>query len=122
MRQSAAADALNPKLHLPESKAVFANGILNDELEFVDGNSDGRDVYGKRATDVDLICEPVKATGLTHYLIVETKADDDENQLRGVERIKIACARKYFDATANGSVQYAVVKSYRQLTDILRGD
>ena len=254
---TASADALNQKLHLPESKAVFANGILNDELEFVDGDSDGRNVYGERATDVDLIGELVKATGLTrhdaaeilrrlepdkfapvnrnaerfirdaaqiineiktarlvegisyaptedcfnlkifgaftvngrrnllatkknvydrlladskietdfakaleadtavvvyaklpknfylptpagryspdwaivlrgagttHYLIVETKADDDENQLRGVERIKIACARKYFDATADGSVQYAVVKSYRQLTDILRGE
>ncbi len=254
---TAAADALNEKLHLPESKAVFANGILNDELEFVDGDSTRRDVHGSKATDIDLIGELVKATGLTrhdtveilhrlapdkfalfnrnaerfvrdaaqiinetktarlveginyapteeyfdtnifdaltvngrrnllatkknvydrlladsggekdfakaleaatevivyaklpksfylptpagryspdwaivlrvagvtHYLIVETKASDDENQLRGVERIKIACARKYFGATANGSVQYALVKSYRQLTDILRGE
>ena len=49
------------------------------------------------------------------YFIVETKGGDDPNQLREVERGKIFCARKFFDATTDGSVQYRVKKNYADL-------
>lgn len=49
------------------------------------------------------------------YFVVETKGGDDPNQLRGVERGKISCAEKFFDATTDGSVQYRVKKNYADL-------
>ena len=49
------------------------------------------------------------------YFIVETKGGDDPNQLREVERGKIFCARKFFDATTDGSVKYRVKKNYADL-------
>lgn len=51
------------------------------------------------------------------YFVVETKGSDDENQLRGVEKIKTDCAKKYFDATADGSAEYRVVKDFTELRE-----
>lgn len=55
------------------------------------------------------------------FLVIETKADTGANQLRGAEKIKIACARKYFNAIIGGGVKYDVVSSYRGLLAIVEG-
>ena len=54
------------------------------------------------------------------YLVVETKGSDDEMQLRGVEKIKTSCARKYFDEITGGKVKYRVTKNCCDLIE--KGD
>ena len=55
------------------------------------------------------------------YFVVETKGGgDDKMQLRGVEKIKTSCARKYFDEIAGGKLKYRVVKNYSELIE--KGD
>ena len=51
------------------------------------------------------------------YFVVETKGSADGNQLRGVEKIKTDCAKKYFDATADGSAEYRVVEDFAELRE-----
>ena len=56
------------------------------------------------------------------YFVVETKGASDDLQLRGIEKIKIACARKYFDEIAGGKVKYHVAENYHTLSEIFRSD
>lgn len=55
------------------------------------------------------------------YFVIETKGGDGL-QLRGIEKLKIDCATKYFDAVAGGSVKYQMAPTYQRFTEILRGD
>lgn len=55
------------------------------------------------------------------FFIAETKGSMSSMQLRGVERAKIACARKLFNEMSDGDVRYEAVDSYGSLLDIVRG-
>jgi type III restriction enzyme len=42
-------------------------------------------------------------------------------ELRGVEKAKIACARKLFNDVSTSNVKYGVISKYEQLLDIIQG-
>lgn len=49
------------------------------------------------------------------YLIAETKGSTSQLQLKPIEQIKAACARKHFATVSGGSVSYEVVDDYASL-------
>lgn len=54
------------------------------------------------------------------YFVAETKGNDiDPSQLRGAEDAKIECARRHFAAIGDGEVVYSVVKTYRDLYNVV---
>ena len=55
------------------------------------------------------------------YFIAETKGATllDRNELRGVEDLKIQCAKAHFAAISNDSVVYDVVDSYDKLMQVV---
>lgn len=53
------------------------------------------------------------------YFIAETKGSMSTTELRGVEKAKIECARKHFQAICKDNVKYDVVDSYEHLIDLL---
>lgn len=52
------------------------------------------------------------------YFVAETKGSLDTLELRGVEKAKIACARRFFNEAGTGDVMYHEVTSYG---DLVRG-
>ncbi len=58
------------------------------------------------------------------YFVAETKGyDSDEiNDYRDTERVKIECARRHFATISDSTVSYDVVKSYRELRNIITAD
>lgn len=63
-----------------------------------------------------------KTNNIKHqFVIVETKATTDVNQLRGIEVAKINCTRKLFNKLKLGAeVRFAVVDSYDALLDVIK--
>ena len=55
------------------------------------------------------------------FFIAETKGSMDSMELRGVEKAKIACARKLFNDVSTSNVRYNAVSSYEQLLDLVQG-
>lgn len=55
------------------------------------------------------------------YFVAETKGNMEnlELELRGVEKSKIACARKHFAAISSDSVKYEVVETYEDLMKVV---
>lgn len=53
------------------------------------------------------------------YFIAETKGSMKSTELRGVEKAKIECARKHFQAICKDNVKYDVVDSYESLIDMI---
>ena len=49
------------------------------------------------------------------YFVAETKGDDNELQLREVEKAKIECARRHFSIISDNRVKYSAVSSYSEL-------
>jgi type III restriction enzyme len=49
------------------------------------------------------------------YFVIETKGKTSSLQLRGVERIKIECAKKHFHAISSGNVKFDAVKGFEEL-------
>ncbi|WCM42536.1 hypothetical protein MG290_02355 [Flavobacterium sp. CBA20B-1] len=52
------------------------------------------------------------------YFIAETKGSENENDLRGVEKLKIHCAKEHFKSISNGEVKFDVITTYSKLLDI----
>lgn len=52
------------------------------------------------------------------YFVAETKGSDDENDLRGIEKLKIHCAKEHFKTISNGEVKIDVIATYDKLRDI----
>lgn len=52
------------------------------------------------------------------YFVAETKGSDDVNDLRGVEQLKIHCAKEHFKSISNGEVKFDVIANYSKLLDI----
>ena len=55
------------------------------------------------------------------YFIAETKGTLDTLELRGVEKAKIACAKKLFNETSASDVRYHEVVNYSDLLALVNG-
>ena len=55
------------------------------------------------------------------FFIAETKGSLDSMELRGVEKAKIACARKLFNDASTGNVRYEAVDSWDKLLNVVQG-
>ena len=55
------------------------------------------------------------------FFVAETKGSMETMELRGVEKAKIACAKKLFNEISTGEVRYAAVGSYEDLLDKMQG-
>ena len=55
------------------------------------------------------------------FFIAETKGSLDSMELRGVEKAKIACARKLFNDASTSNVRYGAISKYEELLDIIQG-
>ena len=55
------------------------------------------------------------------FFVAETKGSMDSMELRGVEKAKIACARKLFNDVSTSEVRYDAVASYEQLLNKVQG-
>ena len=53
------------------------------------------------------------------YFIAETKGSMSTLNTREVEKVKIECAKKHFQAICKENVKYGVVDSYQSLIDLL---
>ena len=42
-------------------------------------------------------------------------------KLRTVEKAKIICAKKHFEAISDGKIKYGVVNTYEELIDLITG-
>lgn len=62
-----------------------------------------------------------EGTGKQSYFVAETKGAMAPLQLRGIEAVKIHCAREHFKAISQGEVSYGVTDSYQSLLALLRG-
>ena len=54
------------------------------------------------------------------FFIAETKGSLESMELRGVEKAKIACARKLFNDASSNSIRYDIVTSYESLLNIVQ--
>ena len=54
------------------------------------------------------------------YFIAETKGDMSSMQLRGVEKVKTECAKKFFSKITSDKVKYGVVDSYDRLMELVK--
>lgn len=52
------------------------------------------------------------------YFVAETKGSENTNDLRGVEALKIHCAKEHFKSISNGEVKFDVIATYDKLRDI----
>lgn len=55
------------------------------------------------------------------FFVAETKGSMESMELRGVEKAKIACARKLFNDVSTSEVRYDAVASYEQLLNKVQG-
>jgi len=53
------------------------------------------------------------------YFVAETKGSDSDLELREIEKLKIHCADKHFDAISGGVVRFSKVSSYDKLLEIV---
>ena len=61
-----------------------------------------------------------KGTTKHIFFIAETKGSMESMELRGVEKAKIACARKLFNDVSTSNVKYGVISKYEQLLDVIK--
>ena len=55
------------------------------------------------------------------FFIAETKGSLDSMELRGVEKAKIACAKKLFNDVSTSDVRFGAITKYEELLDIIQG-
>ena len=53
--------------------------------------------------------------------IAETKGSLDSMELRGVEKAKIACAKKLFNDASTSDVRFGAISNYDELLNIIQG-
>ena len=54
------------------------------------------------------------------FFIAETKGSMDSMELRGVEKAKIACAKKLFNEMSDSAVRYHEADSYEKLLEVMQ--
>lgn len=52
------------------------------------------------------------------YFVAETKGSENVNDLRGIEQLKIHCAKEHFKTISNGEVKFDVITTYSKLLEI----
>lgn len=52
------------------------------------------------------------------YFVAETKGSENANDLRGIEQLKIHCAKEHFKTISNGEVKFDVITTYGKLLEI----
>ena len=62
-----------------------------------------------------------KGTAKHIFFIAETKGSLDSMELRGVEKVKIACAKKLFNDVSTSDVRFSAISSYDELLNIIQG-
>jgi restriction endonuclease len=55
------------------------------------------------------------------FFIAETKGSLDSMELRGVEKAKIACAKKLFNDVSTSDVRFGAISNYDELLNIIQG-
>ena len=55
------------------------------------------------------------------FFVAETKGSLDSMELRGVEKAKIACAKKLFNDASTSDVRFGVISNYDELLNIIQG-
>ena len=55
------------------------------------------------------------------FFVAETKGSLDSMELRGIEKAKIACARKLFNNVSTSEIKYDTVASYDDLLNKIQG-
>ena len=63
-----------------------------------------------------------EGTDVKHiYFVAETKgySDDEVNDYRDTERVKIECAKRHFETISSSTVTYGVVKNYDELWNVV---
>lgn len=53
------------------------------------------------------------------YFVAETKGSDKQQDLRGIEALKIHCAEEHFKEIGNGDVQFSKVSSYEKMLEMV---
>ena len=53
------------------------------------------------------------------YFIAETKGSDSDMDLREIEKLKIHCAEKHFEAIGNGIIKFAKISTFDKLLEIV---
>lgn len=54
------------------------------------------------------------------YFVAETKGSDSDMDLREIEKLKIHCAEKHFDAISGAVVRFAKISNYDKLLEIVQ--
>ena len=54
------------------------------------------------------------------YFVAETKGSMSTMELRGIEKSKVDCARKFFAKITSDQVKYDVVNSYEKLMELVK--
>ena len=54
------------------------------------------------------------------YFVAETKGSDSDMDLRGVEALKIHCAKRHFEEISDGEVKFERVSSYEKLMEVVQ--
>jgi type III restriction enzyme len=53
------------------------------------------------------------------YFIAETKGSDSDMDLREIEKLKIHCAEKHFEAIGDGVIKFAKISTFDKLLDVV---
>jgi len=72
---------------------------------------------GKYSPDWAIVFDQNKVRNV--YFIAETKGDESDLQLKGMEKLKKHCAEVHFNQISNDEVKYHVVKSYEGMLDLV---
>jgi type III restriction enzyme len=54
------------------------------------------------------------------YFVAETKGSESDMDLREIEKLKIHCAEKHFDAIGGGTVKFSKIKTYNGLLELIQ--
>ncbi|ARV07586.1 restriction endonuclease subunit R [Polaribacter sp. SA4-10] len=72
---------------------------------------------GRYSPDWAIVFEKEKVREI--YFVAETKGSDKQQDLRGIEALKIHCAEEHFKEIGNGEVHFAKIKDYEKMTQML---
>jgi type III restriction enzyme len=72
---------------------------------------------GRYSPDWAIVFEKEKVREI--YFVAETKGSDRQEDLRGIEALKIHCAEEHFAAIGNGEVQFSKVSTYEKMLEMV---
>lgn len=72
---------------------------------------------GRYSPDWAIVFEKEKVREI--YFVAETKGSDKQQDLRGIEALKIHCAEEHFKEIGNGEVLFSKVSTYEKMLDMV---